>query len=169
MPKHINPLAYKEAEKNIQLQSEKMTTTAEKIAVMQAFEDGKRIKCTPYDTRYYRIWWLDVTAINPLWDWKMFEYVIEEDLQKGIDNELIEIDNELMDEIWIQCRLLNLAKKLNKGWKPDWNNLTQSKYFIKLCDGEFEIIDSKVTDYLTPCFKSEKAARKAIKEIEGWD
>jgi len=47
-----------------------MTTTAEKIAVMQAFEDGAEI-----ETRFSCQW---VMAENPIWNWNSYDYRVAE-------------------------------------------------------------------------------------------
>lgn len=31
-----------------------------------------------------------------------------------------------------QCKLLNVATFLNEGWEPDWSNLEQNKFYLKL-------------------------------------
>lgn len=46
-----------------------MTTTAEKIAVMQAFERGETVDCSTNGT-----YWLSTS--QPSWDWARFEYRI---------------------------------------------------------------------------------------------
>ncbi len=48
-----------------------MSTTAEKIAVMQAFEDGKEIQ---YKEQYSTAW---LGAATPNWDWRYLEYRIK--------------------------------------------------------------------------------------------
>lgn len=51
-----------------------MTTTAEKIAVMQAFEDGKEVEfrfCLTDET------WRPLKSPNPLWDWLSIDYRIK--------------------------------------------------------------------------------------------
>jgi len=124
---------------------------------MQAFEDGKKIEYQEIGSNDN---WL--TANNPTWSWVVNNYRIKPKEQPE------EFDNELLDktETNFFYHLLKLAKKFNKGWEPDWNNEDQSKFFLTLREGELYIYETVVTDYLTPCFKSEKAARKAIKKLE---
>ena len=48
-----------------------MTTTAEKILIMQAYESGKDIECS---SRYAPKWW--AVTPNPSWDWYNVNYRI---------------------------------------------------------------------------------------------
>ena len=48
----------------------KMKTTLEKIAIMQAFEDGKSIKCS-----YGNVSWSYVS--NPQWNWEQADYRVK--------------------------------------------------------------------------------------------
>lgn len=45
-------------------------------------------------------------------------------------------------------KLEQLRNCWRQGWKPDWNNVTQTKYYICCCRGEFKIS----TLYETRCF-----------------
>lgn len=65
-------------------------------------------------------------------------------------------------------QLMNVAKYLNRDWKPDWNDLDESKYYIRYSEnthslqvGEASIIYSDIV-----YFKSSKLAKQAI-EILG--
>lgn len=50
-----------------------MTTTAEKIAVMQAFEDGKKIEAGPPGTHYWG------PQATPSWNWELFNYRVKKE------------------------------------------------------------------------------------------
>ena len=49
-----------------------MKTTKEKIAVMQAFEDGKETE------KLVNVNWRDVVIDEPDWDWKNYDYRTKE-------------------------------------------------------------------------------------------
>lgn len=51
-----------------------MKTTQEKIAIMQAFADGKEIEITP--NSHEGIWTL---CKEPNWDWPMYDYRVKEE------------------------------------------------------------------------------------------
>ena len=65
-------------------------------------------------------------------------------------------------------KLMNIAKWVNDGWQPDWNDWAQSKYYIYYSNSsntltiDGEIIKQRNFVY----FKSKKLAEKAI-EILG--
>jgi hypothetical protein len=66
-------------------------------------------------------------------------------------------------------RLLNVAKYLNRDWKPDFSNLNEYKYYIKLeennkIDFDFHSCYNRSIIY----FKTEELAQQAI-EILGED
>lgn len=52
-----------------------MKTTKEKIEVMQAFEDGKKIEYYRYDS-YDNAWF---PTENPTWDWLNYDYRVKEE------------------------------------------------------------------------------------------
>lgn len=54
-----------------------MGTTKEKIAVMQAYEDGKRIKAETFEN--VRLLWLKNETSEPTWDWVDYDYTIVEE------------------------------------------------------------------------------------------
>ncbi len=53
-------------------------TTAEKIAVMQAFADGKPIEVLRFGSKK----WEMMEAITPIWDWRLNNYRVAEDYDK---------------------------------------------------------------------------------------
>lgn len=66
-------------------------------------------------------------------------------------------------------KLMNVAKYLNGDWKPNWDNLSEPKYFLFI-EGKEEIKVDKVYGYrcVNIYFKSPKLAEQA-KEILGED
>lgn len=61
-------------------------------------------------------------------------------------------------------KLLNVAKYLNKGWKPNWENRTEDKWYIEESEGQPIYTDNTVLYNCRICyFKSEELAEQAIK------
>lgn len=65
-------------------------------------------------------------------------------------------------------KLMNVAKYLNGDFELDWENPSQNKYYLRICDGEIEVgvcrsFCSDVAFFKNPCY-----AKKAI-EILGKD
>lgn len=67
-------------------------------------------------------------------------------------------------------KLVNVAKYLNDGWEPDWNNTLEYKYFIYYDSStcKFEVSDRRVVQFSIVYFKSSELAKKAI-DILGYD
>lgn len=67
-------------------------------------------------------------------------------------------------------RMRKWAEIHNEGWKPDWADMRQSKYFV-VCDmyaNDFFIHNAGVFKYMTndlPYFKTNEVARQFIKEF----
>ena len=49
-----------------------MSTTQEKIAVMQAFVNGEKVQFADDRSK-----WLDLLALNPSWNWDEYDYRIK--------------------------------------------------------------------------------------------
>ena len=63
--------------------------------------------------------------------------------------------------------LMNIAKYLNDGWQPDWNNIKEPKYFIRFnSDKSLDIDYVHNTQLDSVFFKSRELAQQAI-EILG--
>lgn len=62
--------------------------------------------------------------------------------------------------------LMNVAKYLNDGWQPNWNDIKEDKYHITIRDYGIQIHCGAVWNNSIVYFKSEKLANKAI-EILG--
>ena len=63
-----------------------------------------------------------------------------------------------------QLKLRLIAEHLNEGWKPDWKNFNETKYFIVL-DGENEGVISESYSYYNSgiiYFKKRTLAQKAV-------
>lgn len=67
-------------------------------------------------------------------------------------------------------RIKKWAEIYNEGWKPDWADMRQSKYFV-ICDmyaNNFIIHNAGVFKYMTndlPYFRTNEIARQFIKEF----
>ena len=84
------------------------------------------------------------------------------------DKGLYSVSRKQLDKLVAINQLMNVAKYLNNGWRPDWNNNQENKYALVLANNNREIINS---DYQTVnrCFvyfKTSKLAEQAI-EILG--
>lgn len=65
-------------------------------------------------------------------------------------------------------KLLNVAKYLNREWKPNWKDADERKYFIYTCPRDYYIGVKSATVHMSDIvyFKSEELAKQAI-EILG--
>lgn len=62
-------------------------TTAEKIVVMQAYEDGKAIECKPQRSSE----WKDMSACTPstpVWNWEICSYRIKPEVQETLEGNI---------------------------------------------------------------------------------
>lgn len=60
-------------------------------------------------------------------------------------------------------KLQNIAKYLNKGWKPDFNDSSTEKWFILKSKGEYKIAHNTYAMSTNPYFKTEELAKEAIR------
>ena len=65
-------------------------------------------------------------------------------------------------------KLMNVAKYLNNGWQPDWNDGNEKKVVIMLFNGYITSTDVYYTSYAPVYFKTKYLAEQAI-EILGKD
>lgn len=75
-----------------------MKTTEEKIAVMQAYADGKKIEFHRYDDIVWKDVWCEVKT--PIWDWVLYDYRIK----KEPTYRPYESVNEMLDDFCERCR-----------------------------------------------------------------
>jgi hypothetical protein len=69
------------------------------------------------------------------------------------------------EKLYAQLKLQYIADQLNDGWKPNWNDIQESKYFI-FYENEFKtykIYAFILHDYFNVYFKLEELAEKALK------
>lgn len=64
--------------------------------------------------------------------------------------------------------LMNVAKYLNNGWQPDWDNYSESKYYITIYEDKIAVEDVNSVCCIEIYFKSKELAEQAI-EILGED
>ena len=120
-----------------------------------------------FDTFYY-IDDLD-NEINLLY----FEPFDENDRKRFLTGRLFETEEEAEQHLKEQELLFKIkkwAEIYNEGWKPDWADMRQSKYFV-ICDmyaNNFIIHNAGVFKYMTndlPYFRTNEIARQFIKEF----
>jgi len=120
-----------------------------------------------YDTFYY-IDDLD-NEINLLY----FEPFDENDRKRFLTGRLFETEKDAEHHLKEQELLFKIkkwAEIYNEGWKPDWADMRQSKYFV-ICDmyaNNFIIHNAGVFKYMTndlPYFKTNEIARQFVKEF----
>lgn len=63
-------------------------------------------------------------------------------------------------------KLMNVAKYLNDGWEPDWENVTSNKYLIDIYHNKLGVWAVNARNCASVHFKTEKLAEQAI-EILG--
>lgn len=63
-------------------------------------------------------------------------------------------------------KLMNVAKWLNNGWQPDWDEINEDKYYMDIHDDTIAIEYACNTACMDIYFKSRELAKKAI-EILG--
>lgn len=73
-----------------------MKTIQEKIAVMQAFADGKKIETKSFERNY----WAD--TIIPVWNWHCFDYRVKPSEPRTWE-EFCEQNNEVNDEYYLHA------------------------------------------------------------------
>lgn len=60
-------------------------------------------------------------------------------------------------------KLMNVAKYLNDGWQPDWNNISEPKIYIYInINNKVSVGNISSYNLTNTYFKSEKLAKKAI-------
>lgn len=119
-----------------------------------------------YDTFYY-IDDLD-NEINLLY----FEPFDENDRKRFLTGRLFETEEaeQRLRESELLFRIKKWTEIHNDGWKPDWADMRQIKYFV-ICDmyaNNFIIHNAGVFKYMTndlPYFKTNEIARQFIKEF----
>lgn len=67
-----------------------------------------------------------------------------------------------LDVGYMPYRLKNAAAHVNEGWKPDWNDVMQDKFYLTYFNGEFGINYMNTVSPGVPTFKSREAAMKAV-------
>ena len=60
---------------------------------------------------------------------------------------------------------MNVAKYLNDGWRPNWNDLKEYKFYIKQLD-DILFVDFAISNGYLVYFKTRELAKQAI-EILG--
>ena len=72
------------------------------------------------------------------------------------------VDDSDLDKLISINKIINTARVLNEGWKPDWLDPNCSKYYIYQSGDRLEIDIAYRIVYSFAYFKSEKLAQQAI-------
>lgn len=86
----------------------------------------------------------------------------------GSKNPIICTSKKQAEKLLAINKLLNVAKYLNREWKPNWKDADERKYFIYICPRDYYIGVKSATVHMSDIvyFKSEELAKQAI-EILG--
>ena len=71
-----------------------------------------------------------------------------------------EIPSEIASNIPYYLKIA--ANFVNEGWKPDWENANQVKYYLIFCDGKFRPHWANEVSQGVPTFKSRESALRAV-------
>ena len=87
--------------------------------------------------------------------------------KKYCRSSIIRVDSKHTDKMFIFRKLLEVADYLNDGWKPDWNDMNQSKYFISYNhrNKTLDIFSRHYLDSGRIYFSSRENTEKAIEII----
>lgn len=133
---------------------------------MEAYLEGNIIKFKPVEKKFtyeniakelfdnkdvWRIENFDITKYNKTGCWNYLTNCVSEKQAK----KLLAIN-----------QLMNVAKYLNDGWQPDWNNKQELKYYILKDNNLITVSYAKYNCFYITYFKSIELAEQAI-EILG--
>lgn len=90
------------------------------------------------------------------------------EIKMAIDNESALDSNNCTSEkqaakLLAIHKLMNVAKFLNKGWNPDWDNKDQEKYYIAVLDDHITVDAFYSYNGTEIYFKSREDAYRAVK------
>ena len=76
----------------------------------------------------------------------------------------IRVSNHCIDKILAISQLMNIAKYYNGDWKPNWRNLTESKYYIYYStqSNTYGVSNTSSTKYINIYFRLYKDAKAVI-------
>ena len=76
----------------------------------------------------------------------------------------IRVPNHCIDKILAISQLMNIAKYYNGDWKPNWRNLTESKYYIYYStrSNTYGVSNTSSTKYINIYFRLYKDAKAVI-------
>lgn len=114
---------------------EKMKTIQEKIAVMQAFADGKVVESRANDEDEWGV------VTGPIWDWRTRDYRVKDEKprtwEKFCDLYPIEDPKENIDGLLALIKLKRLRDAWVGDWQPNWTDDTR-KFFI--CERPHDVL-----------------------------
>lgn len=79
---------------------------------------------------------------------------------------LYSISRKQLDKLVAINQIMNVAKYLNKDWKPDWNNKQENKYYIQKDNNTIVVSYVRYNCFDSVYFKSKELVEQAI-EILG--
>lgn len=86
--------------------------------------------------------------------------------RNGMLFESAEEAEKFLKERRLLFKLRQWAKMKNEGWKPDWNNFSQRKFFVKYSSFSNALQSTSSSDYCSlsklPCFKTEEIVEECI-------
>lgn len=98
-----------------------------------------------------------------------YEYERKEIYKRGLVFKTVEEAEKYDKERLLLFKLHKWAEEHNKGWKPNWKDENELKYYISYDneDGLYEIQETINYSFFSklPYFKSEGIARKFVKEF----
>ena len=138
---------------------------------MEAYQEGNEIKFRPIQKK---ITYRDIA--KKLFKHNIIYYLDDfgnvKKLEKGEgDLNYSELNNctsqKQVKKLLAINQLMNVAKYLNGDWQPNWNNVEENKYYIKIDVGSKIHIGCAYTIYSDIVyFKSMKLAEQAIEILE---
>ena len=93
------------------------------------------------------------------------EDIYKDDNTDYAANLIILSENKFFNKLLCIARLIDIANYYNKGWKPDWNNSEECKYYILFNNNNengYSIEYRLRTNYGNIFFKNEKDAQAVI-------
>ena len=76
----------------------------------------------------------------------------------------LRVSNHCIDKVLAISQLMNIAKYYNRDWKPNWKNLTESKYYIYYStrSNTYGVSNTSSTKYINIYFRLYKDAKAVI-------
>lgn len=129
---------------------------------MEAYQDGNEIKFRPIKAPILSEVYRKLFANEDVW--RPSEFGVAEKCNRTPNWHYVTncTSQRQAEKLIAINKLLNVAKYLNGGWKPDWENYDEFKYYIYISSGNINIdsIMSSFSDLVY--FRSRELAQQAI-------